>query len=458
MPVTRTRRVVLLGAAVVAAIVVAVATVAVVLSEPRYPGPLEVELADDLLEELQAREAEDEFLRERLGGLAALVTDDGTLADCTLGHTPVPSPPATVGTDPVAEVLAATEQIRQLTLHEPVDVRLLDHTEMTDRVTGFFAPRWDDERIDVEHRKLTTLGAVEPDTDLLTLRVDTFAAQVSGYFAGGAQEIGVRADEAPALSPLERVVLAHEFEHALTAENLGRPSTSSADAARAAAAVVEGSAALTMVMYAESVLTHEERERLREELLRRAAAGGLADFSPYLRAELQFPYVEGVRYVCELWRDGGWEAVDDAYRNPPTTTAAVLFPERHGQPSRQPASLGAPPGDGWERVRETDFGAAQLEWLLTAPGGEPSVALDGPRERAAAWDGGELVVWSWHDATALGLALVDRGDGPPLCDTMRTWYEAAFVDDSQDVALTCDGDQVRLGIGPTAATASAIAD
>jgi hypothetical protein len=429
-----------------------------VLSRPYYPGPLEVELADDLLEQLQAREAEDEFLRERLGGLAALVTDDDTLADCTGGHDPVPSPPTPAGADPVAQVLAATEQIRQLTLDEPVDVQLLDHAEMTDRVTEFFAPRWNDERVDVEHRKLTTLGAVEPDTDLLALRVDTFAAQVSGYFAGGAQEIGVRVDAPTALLPLERVVLAHEFEHALTAENLGRPSTSSADAARAAAAVVEGSAALTMVMYAESVLTEGERQRLREQLLRRAAAGGLADFSPYLRAELQFPYVEGMRYVCELWRDGGWEAVNDAYQDPPTTTAAVLFPERHGEPPRQPAPLGAPPGDGWERVRETDFGAAQLKWLLAAPGGEPDSALDGPRERAAAWDGGQLVVWSWHEATALGLALVDRGDGPPLCDTMRTWHEVAFVDGSQDVVLTCDGDQVRLGIGPTAATASAIAD
>jgi hypothetical protein len=483
MPVPKTRRMALLAAAAVVTVVaVVVVAVLVALSTPRFPGPLEVELADDLFDQRHLRGAEDALLRERLGGLAALVTDDDMVARCTPWPPPDaaagkpagtddPTGPTGVEVDPVDEVLAATERIRELTLDEPVEVRLFDDTDMTDRVTELFAGQWPDDRLDVKLRKLVALGAVDPDTDLFALRVEAFAEQVSGYFAGSAGEIGVRAVDPAALSPLERVVLSHEFEHALTAEHLDRPRAGSADAARAQSAVVEGSAALTMMIYARTELSEAEQAELRQELLARAHADALAGYSPYLRAQLQFPYVEGLRFVCARWWDGGWAAVDAAYADPPASTAAVMFPDRYGEQPREPAGLGAP-GEGWERVRDVDFGAAQLEWLLAAPGGDPTLAVDDPRARAGAWDGGQLVVWSQHEATALGMALVDRGDGPPLCESIRLWYEAAFPDapvtrdgrgarfagDDQHAVLTCDGEQVRLGIAPVEMVSEAIED
>jgi hypothetical protein len=482
MPAPRARRLTLLTAAAVVTVAAVAAALLGAPSTSRFPGPLEVELADDLFDQRLLRAAEDALLRERLGGLAALVTDDDMVDRCIAvsASEQVAGAPAGAdeptghrgtGTDQVAAVREATERIRELTLGEPVAVRLFDDTSMTDRVTELFARQWPDDRIEVELRKLVALGVVDPDTDLFALRVEAFAEQVSGYFAGGAGEIGVRTTDPAALSPLERVVLSHEFEHALTAAHLDRPQAGSADAARAQSALVEGSAALTMMIYARMELSEAERVELRQELLARAHADTLAGHSPYLRAQLQFPYVEGLRFVCARWLDGGWAAVDDAYADPPASTAVVMFPDRHGELPRQPATPGTP-GDGWERVRDVDFGAAQLEWLLAAPGGDPSRAVDDPRSRAGAWDGGRLVVWSQHEATALALALVDRGEGPSLCESVRLWYEAAFPDasttrvgrgatfagDSQHAVVTCDGDQVRLGIAPVAAVSAAIAD
>jgi hypothetical protein len=414
---------------------------------------------------------EEALLRERLGGLAGLVIgDDPQLQACA-----DPGPVATAtATEPVERVIAQVEAVRELTLDDPPEIRLLGDAEMTARVAEAFGDRAEQQRIDLDTRTLTALGAIAPGTDLARLRGEVFAQQVSGYHLGGEGLIGVRTGDPAALSPLERVVLAHELEHALSLAHLGRPADhgdaeETEDASRASAAVVEGSAAATMLQYATAALTPAEQAALHDELLARASAHDLAGYSPYLRAELQFPYVAGLRYTCQRWLHGGWEAVADAYRDPPPSTAAVLFPERHDERPRQPEPL-ADPSSSWQRVRTSTFGAAELEWLLAAPGGNPGAALDRTRERVAAWDGGEQVVWAGDAGTVVGLALVDRGEGSPLCDTVRQWYAAAFpmaheathgaratfTAGRQDAVLACPGDQVRLGIGPTTADASAI--
>jgi hypothetical protein len=407
------------------------------------------------------------LLRDRLGGLAGLVVgDDPRLRACA---DPGPVAPA-AGPTGVDQIIAQVEAVRGLTLADPPEIQLLTDAEMTAQVTEVFGGPRDSPELDLDTRVLTTLGAIAPGTDLGRLRVEGFARQVSGFYQGGDGLIGIRTRDPPALSPLERVVLAHEIEHAMTDAHLGRPDArrqQTGDAALATAAVVEGSATATMLQYATAGLTPAERARLGDQLRSRAAEQRLAGYSPYLRAELQFPYVVGLRYTCDRWLAGGWEAVADAYRDPPRTTAAILFPERHGERPREPAPLGDPGGD-WDHARTRTFGAAELEWLLAAPGGNPNAALDQLRRRVSAWDGGELVVWTDGAGTAVGLSLVDRGEGPPLCDTLRRWYAAAFPTAAmaggtftagrQDAVLACEGDEVRLGIAPTTVDAAAITD
>jgi len=414
---------------------------------------------------------EDLLLREQLGGLAALVVgDDPVLRACAdPGQAPEPT-----AADPVDRVIAQVESVRGLPLDDPPEIQLLDDAEMTARVAEAFAGRAEEGAIDIDTRALTALGAIAPGTDLARLRGEVFAQQVSGYHLGGEGVIGLRNRPPEALSPLERVVLAHELEHALSLAHLGRPADhreadETEDAGRASSAVVEGSAVATMLQYATAALTPAEQAGLRDELLARADDQRLACYSPYLRAELQFPYVAGARYICQRWLADGWDAVADAYRDPPPSTAAVLFPQRHDEQPRQPAPLADPGGD-WERARAGTFGAAELEWLLAAPGGRPGAALERTRERVSAWDGGELVVWTGGAGAVVGLALVDRGEGPPLCDTVRDWYAAAFpmaratpagtgttfTAGRQDAVLACPGEQVRLGIGPTTADAGAV--
>ncbi len=94
-----------------------------------------------------------------------------------------------------------------------------------------------------------------------------------------------------------------------------------------------------------------------------------------------------------------------------------------------------------------------------------SVALDEPRERAAAWAGGDLWLWVDGDRSSLLLSLVQRPGESPLCRSVADWYAAAFPgssfvdgqtwrewlvadDTEQDAVVSCSQDQVRLAIAP----------
>lgn len=417
--------------------------------------------------------AEDTLLRERLGGLASLVLPAGSaIEQCAVPTGVVPEPPPDAGV--VDGLIAVTEELREHTLSEPIDVRVLDATAMADEVEERFAGRADPERIDLDTRVLTALGAIPAGADLADLRVVAFAEQVSGLHAGGDSLILLRAEDPGALSPLERTVLVHELEHAVTFQQLARPGEhrdngEHSDQRRASVAVVEGSATLVMLQFARSVLDPAERVALREELLERAHEDALAGYTPYLLSELRFPYTEGLQFICERWLAGGWEAVDAVYTDPPDSSVEILFPDRYGEEPEQPRRLGTLAAP-WERARTTVLGAAELLWLFEAPGGDATRALADPRELVSDWGGGRLVVWTDADRSAIAVALVDRGGA--LCDSVKDWYTAAHPDaqvevgpdrttylgQDQNAVIFCDEDEVRLGMAPEVDDAHTLVD
>jgi hypothetical protein len=229
-----------------------------------------------------------------------------------------------------------------------------------------------------------------------------------------------------------------------------------------------------MQRYSSSLPFDQQLGLLDPEAIAEAEAG-LAGLPYILEQELLFPYEDGLTFVCDLYEDGGWNAVDRAYGDPPTTTAQVLFPERYaeGEDALDPRDTGRLAG-GWRLEGTHQFGAAAFLWLLEAPGGDPGLALDDPLEGAAAWAGGELRLWRRGPATAIGIAMAERDGHDVLCSAVSHWYAAAFpgaepegsalgrgllLDGSrQDAALVCDGDQIRLGIAPDPATALELAE
>jgi hypothetical protein len=417
----------------------------------------------------------DDILEDVLGdtdGLFEGTGELGSLLEC-FGSPFAGGGEAGITVDAIARQV---ETLRELEFENDVRPTFLSDQEMTDRVRELFLEEYTPRIADLERRLLVTLGAVPPGTDLRALRAGTIGQQVAGFYDTDTKELVVR-QAGSELSVLDRITLAHELTHALTDQALGIPvpdklELGSEDTNLAALAVVEGDASLVMQQYSTLLGFDEQFELLDPEAIA-ASEAGLSDFPPYLEQELLFAYEQGVSFVCDLYAEGGWEAVNRAYAEPPTSTVQVLFPDRY-RDGVEPVDPPDPPrpGKGWKELAKLQFGAANLVWLFSAPGGDRSKALEDPRGAAAEWTGGEVTLWARGEIT--GVSLVLSAAGPErLCEAVKEWYSRSFDDDEggaaagtttfdgprQDAAVVCGAGQpiTAVGIGPDIETAIGLA-
>ncbi|MEX1178289.1 MAG: hypothetical protein WEB09_07490 [Nitriliruptor sp.] len=337
-------------------------------------------------------------------------------------------------------------------------------------VDGLLHADLDPEELAARADVLVALRAIPAGSDLAELQRELLEGQVAGYYATEEDQLVVRTPEGT-VRPLDPITLAHELDHALVDQVVGLPDLDEldTDATLARLAVVEGDATLLMHLWTLEHLSFTDQLGMLGAGDIDAQQAQLETFPHHLQRELVFPYTAGLALVCERWLAGGWDAVDATYADPPLTSAGVLFPERAGEAPAPVPALTAPDGPD-ERFTDT-FGAAELLWLLEAPGGDTGAALDGPAARAAAWAGGEVRLWDVDGERAVGLSLAERdADDPDLCGSVTDWYGTAapaatrtgsgrlarFSEGDEVAVIRCDADGVRLAVAPTAALADAV--
>lgn len=367
---------------------------------------------------------------------------------------------------------------RGLEFDEVPEPTYVTSEEMTRRVQQEIRREYPDETARLDSQLLSALGVVAPGTDMREMQADFVSGQVAGYYDPRDGELVVLTDDpSEPLTGYALIALAHEVEHALADQSLDLPidvdeMSGASDEQMAATALVEGDATLLMYRFSAGALSPTDQMGMGLDPSSLQAQEALADAPAYLVSQLQFPYLDGLLFACGLEADGGWGAVDDAYADPPTTTAQILFPERYasGEAAIDPPDPVAP-GDEWEEARVRTIGAADLYWLFQAPGDDTTAALDDPRGRAAGWAGGEVAQWTDGDSAAVGLSFVQHDEGADLCASVTDWYRAAFPDSSdsdidgglafegeeQTAVVRCDADNVRVGIAPDLPTATRIA-
>lgn len=428
------------------AVVLAVG-VALALFAPEEPGGEPVareagggtggggELADDLLAD--AGEA-----------LQSCVAGDETPA---IAAADVPKDPAAL----VRKVSKQVEKLRELEYSHPVQASFLAPAAMDRRLEDLLTRELPEGPVQLEGEMLELLGALPPGASLGEVERDALGSQVVGLYDPETRELLV--ERSGGTGADEQITLAHELEHALADQRLKLPvpdGYTTADSAFARAAVVEGDATLTMSRYGLAKLGLVELSTLGQGSL--PSQQQFAALPYYTQRSLAFPYAEGLRLVCYQWLKGGWDAVDRLYEMPPASTDQVMFPVRYGEGGPADPHDTGRPGPEWKRLAKGDLGAAELEWLLSAPGDDPEAALPQPRAFAAAWAGGEVELWGRGDRRALGIALAQRRGVTTLCGAMTTWSEDA-VPLSHETAVECAGGQVRVGIAPEPSEARRIA-
>jgi len=93
-----------------------------------------------------------------------------------------------------------------------------------------------------------------------------------------------------------------------------------------------------------------------------------------------FPYDYGLKFTRALHAKGGWEIVNQAYENPPTTTEQIIHPEKYFADEKA-QSVEEPPitEGGWQKIKNERFGEYFILVMLSnwIPNDEAEKAAEG---------------------------------------------------------------------------------
>ncbi|MFC7176255.1 Hvo_1808 family surface protein [Halosegnis marinus] len=268
------------------------------------------------------------------------------------------------------------------------------------------------------------------------------AGGVGGFYSPSEERIVV-VSENTTTPRLNEIVLAQELMHALQfdfAENRSFGLTDEYEAAfgtgrmttdrhNAYDAVIEGDGNYVDYIYRQrcdgswDCLTVEQA----------GGAGAVYDAGEWGAILTQYaPYSDGPSFVREVYREGGWEAVNALYRNPVQSTEQLVHPERYPDDAPRAVALDDRSGGAWERLvppangslgglpgmnaSHDTFGEAGMVSMFVAPGfpggtetvfrrgafltGDDFDPYDYRFEATTGWDGDRIEVYVTDDSAA----------------------------------------------------------
>jgi hypothetical protein len=268
---------------------------------------------------------------------------------------------------------------------------------------------------------MKALGLLPQSFDLKQVMVKVYSEEIAAFYDTKTKTMHLikepeeKAKKAPSF--LERLlgksegfdkdenktVIAHELTHALADQNFDLDRMQKAvkhddDRSLALSALIEGEATLTMIGaqmndWDGSVVRDVPASNLDRvfsflmPLLPLAGGKSLREAPVILSETMIFPYLRGMVFCARLTNDGGWKAIDEAYRRPPQSTEQILHPEKYKAKPDPPTAVDLgriPAGSGWKELGRNVVGEMQLGVLLRRHGG---------KNAAAGWDGDTYAVF-----------------------------------------------------------------
>ena len=360
--------------------------------------------------------------------------------------------------DPLGRIAAATATLRGLNFIRTVKPELLSPAELSARVSQMFAHDNTRASLSGTAAVLATYGLLPPNYDLYGELKTINSEQVLGFYDDKTKRMVVGADDARNPSPFAQVVLAHEYTHALADQHFGLGLLATLekehadDAQTAFLALAEGDATFTMDLYRDTVLTTDQQKQFIQEA--QSLPETAFDAAPrYLKDVLQFPYDQGVAFVTNLHERGGFDLVDQAYRDPPTSTEQIMHPAKYLDARDNPTPVTLPNvlralGSGWSFIEDGGIGEFDVLELLERGGGQglsPSVAAPA----AAGWDGGEYGGYRSRDGVLVATLTAWDSDSQAreAADAFGRWLSIRYAGGSPFDPGRGQGWQANDGAG-----------
>jgi hypothetical protein len=375
--------------------------------------------------------------------------------------TDTPKVEVPVSDEAVLEAMQVIEgrvsEMRGLETLESVDKALLSTDELRTKLDAEMAEDYTEREARDDALLYAAFELMDKDVDLYALLLDLQTEQVAGFYDPDTQEMYVvKSGQQP--GALERSTYSHEYTHVLqdqhfdlqalgfTDEDDGEEEDS--EKQLAVRSLVEGDASLLQQQYMLQYFEMSDIQELLDQI--NAVDSSVLDSAPeVVRASLLFPYEAGLKFVTELFADGGWEAVDAAYANPPLSSEQILHPERY--PGDAPQIVALPPltdtlGSGWRRVDEDVMGEFGLGLYL-----DVHVSQADAETAAQGWGGDRYAVYWRDDESAFVLVLRLAWDTPAdageFFETYADFAQARFGAEPSQTgtgALGWSGDDALL--------------
>jgi hypothetical protein len=381
----------------------------------------------------------------------------------------------------IAKTLKRVEMARGLQSRKTVPGVLMDRPALIARVKDHVSRELPPEAIRDEGLALQLFGFIPTKFDYEAAEYALLQDQLAGYYepADGtmymASDLGDEEAEA---------TLAHELVHALQDQRWNLQERSKyrpgdGDHSEVVSALAEGDATSAMfdVMIARAAPgTGKTAVDLPDDVFAEQIRAGMNDGpganAPHvMRTSLAAPYIYGTLFVHALRRRGGWDAVNRAWDDPPTTTEQILHMDKwlvHETAMPVTAPTFAALGAGWkvdDEDTEGELGAriAFEEWMEPKAAAEASNGWGG--DRGVLVTNGDKAAFAWklrydpgktrddraaHAYGALTQAL-DKTLGP--AKTRDGVFACRERGDRGPLALARAGADVVLVLGPVTTTA-----
>jgi hypothetical protein len=360
----------------------------------------------------------------------------------------------------VVDLVAFVEDERGLRFDHPVAVDFLTPAQYSERtrIDESELSREDRQLIEDGSAPLRALGLVPVSFDALESANELSDTGTFAYYDPVRERITVRGTE---MTTDLRVTLAHELVHVLQDQHFdldamlddGDPT---ADRLSGYLALIEGDATRIEEAYVGS-LSDDDRASYLDAIGRASgeAEEQLGDIPGVLMAMQGAPYALGPSLVELIAAEGGNDAVDDAFADPPASTEHIVDPRSYfaGDSADEVTAPAVPTGG--DQIGEDDRVGALPLFLLLSERIDPLDALSA----ADGWGGDAYVVYDRGGTACVDLAVQGDSarDGEELLRAFEAWVAAgppgaARVRSDGDLALVtaCDpgnqGDPSGLAV------------
>jgi hypothetical protein len=335
-------------------------------------------------------------------------------------------------------------QLRGLQAKDPVQRAILTSDQLRTQVEQDTQKNYPVDQAKNDAIELSAFGLINQDFDLYNLQINLQAEQVAGYYDDETKKMYVISDEG--FHGPERLTYAHEFTHFLQDQTWDirnglnyRDDTCKIDTERCAGiqALIEGDATVLEFQWLHTYGTPQDIIELQQ--FYNKFKDPIYESAPeFMKEDLLFPYSAGEQFVQSIYDQGGWDAVDRVYKDPPLSTAQIMHPERY--PNDKPVQvtlpdLGKELGNGWRQVNRSTLG----EWytyLVLAKGLDPKARLSDSEAKAGSdgWSGDQYLVY-YNDqthATAMVMTTVwdNTSDAGHFATAFQDFTSARFGDPS----------------------------